>query len=379
LYDYLSMPFKSKPRVAVCGCGTGGATLAAYLTHKGFRVNLYEYPDFADTSLQPYLDRGGVEVQGAVFNGLFKPDLMTTNAREAVEDADIVMLVSRAAGHENFVKTLSPVLEGGQILLCWTPYWFCMRLWDSFRREAPEDTVFSEASIYPFMTRPVAPGTVYVDALKNELTVAAIPAKNTEKLVDALRQVFTQTVPAANVLQTSIESPNPSIHSAPTLLNMALWEKTHGDIAFYQDLQSPMVGKVLEAQDREKIAVGAALGLKLDPLKDILVRLYGHMGARGETLHEVIRSNMAHVAFRPRKELGDMTVVLQEDIPYGLVPAASVGRMLGVPTPTLDALIHLGSIVSGIDYWETGVTVERLGLTGMTAKQITNYANTGER
>jgi opine dehydrogenase len=369
----------NNPRVAVCGCGTGGATLAAYLTHKGFDVNLYEVPAFAETGLEPYLDRGGIEVKGAVFNGLFKPDMMTTNIRDAVEGVDLIMIVSRAAGHENFVKTLAPYLESGQILLCWTPYWFCLRLWDLFRRKVPEDTVFSEASIYPFMTRPVASGVVYTDAMKNELSVAAIPSTNTKRLVKTLKKVFPQTLPVANVLQTSIESPNPSIHSAPTLLNMAVWEKTHGDVAFYQDLQSPTIGKVLEAQDREKIAIGEALGLKLDSLKDIMVRLYSHMGAKGETLYDVIRSNMAHVAFRPCKELNDMTVVLQEDIPYGLVPTASLGRKLDVSMPTYEALIHLGSIVSGIDYWETGITVERLGLADMTAKQITEYAKTGEK
>ena len=370
---------KSKPKTAVCGCGTGGATLAAYLTHKGFEVNLYEYPEFAETGLKPYLDRGGIEVQGSLFNGVFKPSVMTTDVREAVEDVDIVMIVSRAVGHENFVKTLAPVLEDGQLLLCWTPYWFCMRLWDFFRQNSPEDTIFSEASIYPFMTRPLAPGVVYPDALKNELTVAAMPARNTKRLVKAVRKLFPQTVPARNVLETSIGSPNPAIHSAPTLLNMALWEKTHGDVSFYQDLQSPAVGKVLEAQDREKIAIGEALGLKLDPLRDELVRLYGHMGARGETLHEVIRNNQAHVGFRPCKELDEMTVVLHEDIPYGLVPTSSVGHMLGVPTPTYDALIHLGGIVSGIDYWKTGSTADKLGIGNMNARELIKYADTGEK
>ena len=105
---------KNKQKIAVCGCGTGGATLAAYLTSKGHHVNLYEYPEFAETSLKPIQDRGGIEVKGSLFNGLFKPNVMTTNAREAVEDMNIVMVVSRAAGHENFVQTLAPVLERGQ-------------------------------------------------------------------------------------------------------------------------------------------------------------------------------------------------------------------------------------------------------------------------
>jgi opine dehydrogenase len=373
------MFYKNKQKIAVCGCGTGGATLAAYLTYKGHHVNLFEYPEFAETSLKPYQDRGGIEVKGSVFNGLFKPNVMTTDASEAVEDMNIVMLVSRAAGHENFVQTLAPVLESEQILLCWTSYWFCMRLWDLFRKYAPDNTIFSEASIYPFMTRPIAPGIVYPDALKNELSVAAMPAKNTKKLVKAVKMVFPQTIPAMNVLQTSIGSGNPSIHSAPTLLNMAVWEKTHGDISFYQDLISPMIGKVLEAQDREKVSIGKALNLKLETLKNMLILQYGHMGARGNRLHEVIRNNQAHIGFRPCKELDEMTVVLQEDIPYGLVPISSMGRILGVPTPTIDALIHLGSIVSGIDYWETGVTLDKLGIDNMTVKELLYYVNTGEK
>lgn len=370
---------KNKPKLAVCGCGTGGATLAAYFTHKGFEVNLYEYPDFAKTSLEPLQNRGGIEVLGSVFNGFFKPNMMTTNIKEAIEDVDIVMLVSRAAGHENFVKTVAPNLESGQILLCWTPYWFCLRLWTMFREKAPEDAILSEGMIYPFMTRPLEPGVVYPDALKRELSVAAIPAKNTAKLVDTLKKVFPQTVPAINVLQTSLESVNPSIHSAPALLNMAIWDKTHGDIAFYEDLQTPTVGKVLEAQDIEKLAIGKALGLDLLPLHKLLVTLYGHVGARGKTIYEVVKNIQSHKTYRPCKELDDFTVVLDEDIPQGLVPTSSIGHMLGVPTPTLDTLIHLGSLVSGIDYWKTGSTVKKLGLERMTAKQIVNYVNSGEK
>jgi len=191
--------------------------------------------------------------------------------------------------------------------------------------------------------------------------------------------VFPQTVPAINVLQTSLESVNPSIHSAPALLNMAIWEKTHGDIGFYEDLQSPIVGRVLEAQDKEKITIGKALNLDLLSLRELLVALYGHVGARGETIYEVVKNIQSHKMYRPCRELDEFTVVLDEDIPHGLIPTSSLGHMLDIPTPTLNALIHLGSLVSGIDYWKTGSTVEKLGLAGMTNQQIVNYINTGEK
>ena len=61
---------------------------------------------------------------------------------------------------------------------------------------------------------------------------------------------------------------------------------------------------------------------------------------------------------------------LSEDIPASLVPIASIGEMFKVPTPTLKALIHLGSIINGCDYWNEGRTVEQLGIAGMTLKEL---------
>jgi glycerol-3-phosphate dehydrogenase len=52
------------------------------------------------------------------------------------------------------------------------------------------------------------------------------------------------------------------------------------------------------------------------------------------------------------------------DIPMSLVPMASLGEMLGVPTPTIKSLIHLASVIHGRDYWAEGRTAERLERLG---------------
>jgi len=136
---------------------------------------------------------------------------------------------------------------------------------------------------------------------------------------------------------------------------------------------------VLDAQDREKMALGKALGVDLIPGPEIGVRIYSQFGARGTTFHEVETTWESHKAWRPCFELNDPTWVIWEDIPYGLVPMSSLGDLLGVDTPTIDALIHIASVVNEVDYWEMGLKVEDLGLAGMTAKQILNYVTTGEK
>ena len=53
-----------------------------------------------------------------------------------------------------------------------------------------------------------------------------------------------------------------------------------------------------------------------------------------------------------------------------LVPMASIGEMLGVPVPTIRAMIHLASLIQGRDFWKEGRTVDRLGIKGMSVKDI---------
>jgi len=69
---------------------------------------------------------------------------------------------------------------------------------------------------------------------------------------------------------------------------------------------------------------------------------------------------------------------LDEDVPMSLVPIASLGEMLKVPTPTINSVIQLASTLTGIDYWETGRTVERLGLAGLDLRAIRRLVIEGE-
>ena len=61
---------------------------------------------------------------------------------------------------------------------------------------------------------------------------------------------------------------------------------------------------------------------------------------------------------------------IHEDVGYGLVPMAELGRLAGVATPTIDALVRLASLALGIDYWRDGLTLERLGLAGKSPAEL---------
>ena len=68
---------------------------------------------------------------------------------------------------------------------------------------------------------------------------------------------------------------------------------------------------------------------------------------------------------------------LTEDVPYGLVTWADLGRRTGVATPVIDAVITLASAVLGVDYRAGGRTAEDLGLTGFAPDALTAFLELG--
>ena len=58
------------------------------------------------------------------------------------------------------------------------------------------------------------------------------------------------------------------------------------------------------------------------------------------------------------------------------MPIAELGRLAGVATPTIDALIALAGLALGIDYRLDGLTLERLGLAGKTPAELVRFVET---
>jgi len=57
---------------------------------------------------------------------------------------------------------------------------------------------------------------------------------------------------------------------------------------------------------------------------------------------------------------------------------AALGRLAGVATPTMEALVQLASTALGIDYARDGLTLERLGLAGKSADELVRFTQQGD-
>jgi opine dehydrogenase len=168
-----------------------------------------------------------------------------------------------------------------------------------------------------------------------------------------------------SVLECGLSAMNPVIHPAGVLMNAGRIERSRGEFYFYDEGVTPAVCAVVEALDRERLAVGAALGYALRPAAEAFAAAgFGPAGDLWATI------NGSRMLTQLRAPGAVNTRWLTEDVPYGLSSWASLGAALGVQTPVIDALICLANLAAGLPADTRERTVATLGLSGLTAAEM---------
>lgn len=356
---------------AIIGAGNGGQSVAGYLGFSGHRVKIYDiYQETVDT----INSQGGIHLQGEV-QGFGKVDKATTDLQECLEGTDIIMVIAPSLSHYAIAKDCAPFLKDGQIVMLhpggtFGSLAFKKALEDS---NCHADVTIAESNTLIYACRAVKPGTVFIAGIKNQLLVAALPAKEVEKVVSMLGLAFTGIKSVPNVLYTSFDNTNPMVHPAPTLLSTALVESDK-EWLYYYDGITPTISRFIEEMDKERIAVGKALGLDLISLKEQYAIEYSVVE---DSLYEVFQNTKAYDGIKGAHTL--RTRYLLEDIPMGLVPLVGLGKLLNVPVKRMETIIELGQLMLEEDLVSNGRTLENLGLANMSADEMINFMETGER
>ncbi len=367
---------KEKPRFCVMGAGHGGSAMAAHLALKGFEVNLYNR---SEERLTPIRERGSIELLSPgldnVEQGQGPIALATTDAGEALADADIVMVVVPATAHSFVAEACAPHLRDGQIVVLHPGRTGGALEFRHIISKAgcTADVLIAEAQTFIYASRATQPAQARIFSVKNNVPVAAIPSYRTNEVIQALRVAYPQFVPGDNVLKTSLNNVGVIFHPTVMVMNTGRVEDTHGDFQYYLQGITPAVAGVLEVMDRERVRIGDALGVGVMSAKNWLFIAYS---AAGDNLYDAIDANPGYKGI-----MAPATVVhryILEDVPTGLVPMISLGEMLGVETPTMGAVAHLGSCLVGRDLTAEGRTAEKLGLAGLTIRQIQRLVMEGE-
>jgi len=68
---------------------------------------------------------------------------------------------------------------------------------------------------------------------------------------------------------------------------------------------------------------------------------------------------------------------ITEDLPYGLVPIKKLGQQFNVSTPLIDAVIEFASVINQTDYMKEGMSLEDMGIAGLSKDELKQVLNEG--
>ncbi|MFH0914295.1 MAG: NAD/NADP octopine/nopaline dehydrogenase family protein [Chloroflexota bacterium] len=360
-------------RIAVLGGGNGGHTMAADLTLKGYEVNLCEAPEFQG-SIAAALSRQTIDLVNLWGEKhSVKLNLVTTDFAAALKGVSYIMLTIPAIGIKRFCELIASHLEDGQVLLKWSGNFSALALARALEDNGvKKDLVLAETHTLPWACRLTAPGTVQIFLEATKLLLATFPTRQLSRVIREVSSLY-PVVAAENVLATSLNNLNPVVHPVGTIMN-AGWIDTIGrNFYFYRDGVTLSTARGIKAVFEEVSRLAREVGVQmLEYPEDDFWRKSAIMSSYFRAAFDK-EGLVARVSGPSSLKSRYIT----EDVPFGLVPISRLARQLQVPTPVIDGVIELASVVNQTNYWETGLSLEELGLQNLGQKELARFLNSG--
>ena len=352
-------------KYAVLGAGNGGQAISAWLSMRGHEVSLYEIIEERVAALSKKME---IRLQGAI-EGLGHIANVTNDIHSAVKGADVIMVVTTANAHAAVARDLASDLVDGQLVLL-NPGRTGGAL--EFKRTlnacgCKARVYVAEAQTLIYAARLVEDGVVNIIGVKDKVLLSAVPATDTQYVLDKVSPDYPMFSAAKNVLRTSLENIGAMFHPCVLLFNAATIERN--DVFwFYRDM-TPQIAEFIEKFDSERLAVGKAYGIDLLSVSEWIS--YAYPGTPGDTLCEKMKNNPAYHDIKSPSTI--FTRQLTEDIPTGVLPIMELGEVAGVEVPLLKSMVSICGNLLGIDFRKKGRTLEHLGLAGKTKEEIIEY------
>jgi len=357
----------------VIGAGHGGRAMAAHLALMGFPVTLYNRTPGNVAFIKA---RGGIELtsyEGGP-HGFGQLALVTSDMGEALERAEVIMVVVPSTAHVCIAQAAASYLRDGQIVVL-NPgrtggaLEFVRVLRE---QECKADVIVAEAGTLIYASRADGPAQARIFSIKHSVPLAALPATRTPQVLEALHTAYPQFIDGTSVLHTGLDNMGAMFHPALTLLNAGRIESTGGEFQFYIEGVTPSVARVLETLDRERVTIAAALGIRARTAMEWLKMAYN---ATGENLYEAIHNQPGYYGLKAPRTLSHRYIT--EDVPMSLVPIAAFGQAYGVAVQQIDSVVRLACTIHRTDYWRRGRTLDKLGIEQLSVGEVMQHVMEG--
>ena len=346
--------------LTVLGGGNTAFSVAANLQLQGARVTLCEIPSF-EWAVTPIRETRQITLGGVAAEGTAQLARVTTDFAEGLAENELNLLIIPAYGHRAFAEACAPHLQSGQVVVLMPGTLGSLEFARILHEQgAGKGVTLAETDTAPYVCRKMTPTSAHIWGVVNGLGLGVLPADQGPRVQKMLDSWFPGVQLYDHVAACGLAAMNPVVHPAGVLLNAGRIEKSEGEFYFYNEGITPGVCRVIHNVDRERLAIGQALGLDLLPVNKAFHA--AGFGPPGDLETTIGGSEMLTALKAPGKL---ETRWLTEDVPYGLAAWAALGEQLGVACPVMRSLVEAIGAMLETNFWQSARTPEDLGIAGL--------------
>ena len=392
---------KDKP-IAVIGGGATGRAQAADCALAGREARMYELPEFA-AGLGTILTEKTITVSGDQPNlygfkraGKVQVAMVSTDMGEVMKGAGLVVISLPAVGFKKVLAEMVPYLEDGQVIHFMTGNFGSLML-RRLMREAgcTKRIIVGEWTSQPFGARVESLGGVQSTVVRityRAITLrgAALPSSDQELFFESIKHLpsmdpVRHPVQGDTVVDIGFSNVNPILHVPGTILGVSTMENfgvIFGDdkykFSIYSHAYCPSISEVQYAVYQEECRIAEALGIGIQSFEK------QEFFSRTNILGAEIMGPGCVIPFDQQAPFaygtGPFDInnrYITEDIPVGCHIFYRLAKKFGVEVPTIEAMIHLGNLMTKHDFFQEGVTLAELGLEHLDRVGLLDYLRNG--
>ncbi|GHF03786.1 opine dehydrogenase [Aliiroseovarius zhejiangensis] len=213
---------------------------------------------------------------------------------------------------------------------------------------------------------------VKVNTVRSRVDLCTVPDDRSAEGLSLCQTLFGDRFqPRDGLLAISLSNLNPQNHMGIALGNITRMER--GETWSQGQNVTPKVGRLLEELDLERLAIAKALGLEVKTIFEHFHLSFhvpvASISEMNQKMHEQGNGGVGPATADSR--------YVTEDVPYGLVLTAALGRLTGQPAKLHEAGIRIFSAMYGRDFEAENEILRALDLHRFSLDDLKRAAKTG--
>ncbi len=355
-------------KVGIAGAGSVAFGNAALLEQAGHRVMLWSPSGKRTVELAagaPLVAEGAIE-------GSFHP-IAASDAEDLATWADALLIALPAYGHKAVFDALAPHLRSDHTILISSHASFGALYLSKLlsARGTPPPPIVAWGTTATTGRQQDAT-SVTVNTIRAKIDIATIPQGSSATASTVSRRLFgDRFVERDGLLAIALSNLNPQNHMGIALGNMTRMEQ--GETWSQGQNVTPNVGRLLEALDKERLAIADGLGLSVRTIFEHFHLSFhvpvASISDMNQAMHQEGRGGTGPASADTR--------YVSEDVPYGLLPTVLLGEMTGQNAKLHQAGIDIFSAMYGVDFARENHLLPALDLQAMPLAQLKKLAKQG--